>query len=93
LGRLAVLFVSSDSATTFVRSTIAAYVPTPQAPQLNVAEAPAARFGTVNVSPTTEMVRIEDAPVAALPLFRMTIVFFVKEATTSRSCGTPPGIS
>jgi hypothetical protein len=35
------LFVSFDSATRFVRSTIATYVPTPQAAQLKVTLAPA----------------------------------------------------
>jgi hypothetical protein len=87
LGRLAVLFVSSDSATRFVRSTIATYVPTPQAGQLNVAPAPAARFGTVNVSPTTEIVSTDVEPAAAFPPFLMTIVFFVNEATYRSGSG------
>ena len=52
-----------------------------QAPQLNVTEAPAARFGTVNCRFTTEMVRIDVEPAAAFPPFLITIVFFVNEAT------------
>ncbi len=75
------LFVSSDSATRFVRSTIATYVPTPQAPQLKVTLAPAARFGTVNVSPTTEIVRTDDDPAAAFPWFLIAIVFLPNEET------------
>jgi hypothetical protein len=81
LGRLAVLFVSFDSATRSVRSTVATYVPMAHAPQLNVTLAPAARFGTVNCRFTTEIVRIDVEPEAAFPPFLMTIVFFVKEAT------------
>ena len=47
------LFVSFDSATTFVRSTVATYVPTRHA-KVNVAVAPGARRGTVNV-PRSEL--------------------------------------
>jgi hypothetical protein len=48
---------------------------------LKVTLAPAARFGTVNCRFTTEIVRIDVEPAAALPPFLMTIVFFVNEAT------------
>jgi hypothetical protein len=91
LGRLAVLFVSFDSATRFVRSTIATYVPMAQAPQLYVTLAPAARFGTVNCRFTTEIVRIDDDPAAALPPFLITIVFFVNEATYRSGRGSGGG--
>ena len=82
LVRLAVLFVSFDSATTFVWSTVARYVPMRQA-KVNVAVAPGASAGTVNV-PTradpTVILRM-DTPAAAFPPFLTMIVVFVNEAT------------
>ena len=89
LVRLAVLFVSFDSATTFVWSTVARYVPTRQA-KVNVAVAPGASGATVNV-PTrddpTVILRMDDTPAAAFPPFLMMIVFFVSEATYKSGSG------
>ena len=90
LVRLAVLLVSFDSATTFVWSTVARYVPTRQAPQVNVAVAPGASAGTVNVpsrDDPTVILRMDDTPAAAFPPFLMMIVFFVSEATYKSGSG------
>ena len=77
------LFVSFDSATTFVWSTVARYVPMRQA-KLNVAVAPGASAATVNV-PTradpTVILRMDDAPAAAFLPFLTMIVVFVSETT------------
>jgi hypothetical protein len=84
-----VLFVSFDSATAFVWSTVATYVPTRQA-KLNVARAPGASAGTVNVprmDDPTVILRMDDTPAAAFPPFLMTIVFIVNEATYRSGSG------
>jgi len=82
LVRLAVLFVSFDSATTFVWSTVATFVPTRQG-TVNVAVAPGASAGTVKV-PTKEVpttiLRME-TPAAAFPPFLTMIEFFGNDAT------------
>jgi hypothetical protein len=83
--RLAVLFASFDSATAFVRSTIAEYVPTRQVDHENVADAPGARLGTVNV-PTSVIERTE-GPAVALPRFVTVTVNFANDEITRSGSG------
>jgi hypothetical protein len=82
---MAVLFDSFDSATALVRSTTAVYVPTRQVDQVNVADAPGRRLGTVNV-PTRVIVSTE-GPAVAKPRFVIVMLLRLNAETTRSGSG------